>query len=59
MCEFNVIKENKIVFKEAVYAKADGNEVVVKDILGSLKKFGNSAIVEVDVTNTRLVLSTI
>jgi len=59
MCEFSVLLKAKMVFKDAVYAKADGNKVVVKDVLGDSKVFKNCKIVEVDVNSERLVLSLI
>jgi predicted RNA-binding protein len=57
MCEFKVILEGKIVFKDAVYARVDGDMVTVADIIGSSKKFEKCRIVEVDVNSTRLKLS--
>lgn len=57
MCEFSVVVEGRIVFKDAIYAKAEGSKVVVKDILGESKEFENSRIAEVDVNSVRLVLS--
>ena len=57
MCEFSVLLQDKMVFKDAVYAKADGNKVIVKDVLGDSKVFKNCKIVEVDVKSERLVLS--
>lgn len=57
MCEFNVVVEGRIVFKDAVYAKAEGGKVVVKDVLGESREFENSRITEVDVNSVRLVLS--
>jgi predicted RNA-binding protein len=59
MCEFTVILDGKAVFKDVVYAKAESNKVVVKDVLGQSRDFRNSKIVEVDVNSTRLVLSSI
>lgn len=59
MCEFKVILEEKIVFKDAVYAKAEGSVVIVRDILGDSKEFENCKIAEVNVNNVRLVLSPI
>jgi len=56
MCEFNVILEGKIVFKDVVYARMESNKVIVKDVLGEPKEFKNCKIVEVDVNSTRLVL---
>jgi len=57
MCEFAVVLDGKNVYKDAVYAKADGKNVFVKDVLGASKVFENCKIVEVDVGSERLVLS--
>jgi len=59
MCEFNVIVEEEVVFENAVYAKSNEGEVVVRNISGESSKFENYKIVEVDVNNLRLVLSQI
>jgi predicted RNA-binding protein len=59
MCEFNVILNGKIQFKDVIYSKVDGNSVTVKNIMGEAKQFDGCKIVEVDVPNTRLVLSAI
>lgn len=59
MCEFKVILEGNTVFKDAVYAKVDGANVIVKDILGDLEEFNNCRIIEVNVTAQRLILSRI
>jgi predicted RNA-binding protein len=59
MCEFKVLKKDKIVFKDAVYAKADGNKVTVRDVLGVSKVFEDCTIAEVDVNTERLILSPI
>ncbi len=57
MCEFNVILNGKVEFKDVIYVKVDADNVTVKNILGEGKEFKNCRIVEVDVPNTRLVLS--
>lgn len=57
MCEFSVLLQDKMVFKDAVYAKADGSRVIVKDVLGESRIFKNCRIVEVNVNAERLVLS--
>jgi predicted RNA-binding protein len=57
MCEFNVILNGKVEFRDVVYSKVNGGDVVVKNILGEAKEFKNCKIIEVDVPNTRLVLS--
>ncbi len=59
MCEFNVILNGKIQFKDVIYAKVEGSNVVVKNILGEAQEFKDCKITEVDVNSTRLVLSTI
>jgi predicted RNA-binding protein len=56
MCEFKVVKKGEVVFKDAVYAKIEGNNVTVRDVLGISKTFENSRIAEVDVGGERLLL---
>jgi len=56
MCEFKVLNKGEVVFKDAVYAKAEGNNVTVRDVLGVSKTFENSRIAEVDVGGERLLL---
>lgn len=57
MCEFNVILNGKIQFKDVIYTKVDGENVTVKNIMGEGKEFKGCKIVEIDVPNTRLVLT--
>jgi predicted RNA-binding protein len=40
-----------------IYSKVDGDNIVVKNIMGEAKEFKGYKIIEVDVPNTRLVLS--
>jgi len=56
MCEFNVIINGKIQFRDVIYAKVENDNVTVKNIMGEAKEFKGYKIVEVDVPNTRLVL---
>jgi len=56
MCEFNVILNGKTLFKDVVYAKVEGNNVTVRNVLGEAKPFQNCQIIEVDVNSARLVL---
>ncbi len=58
MCEFKVILNGKTLFKDVVYAKTDGGNVTVKNVLGEVKEFKNCRITEVDVNSARLVLTT-
>jgi predicted RNA-binding protein len=59
MCEFNVILDGKIQFKDVIYAKVEDANIVVKNILGEAKEFKSSKIIEVDVNSARLVLSAV
>jgi predicted RNA-binding protein len=57
MCEFKVFRKGEVVFKDAVYAKADGKNVTVRDVLGVSQVFENCTITEVDVSAERLILT--
>jgi len=57
MCEFKVLKKDEVVFRDAVYAKADGKNVTVRDVLGVSKIFEDCTIAEVDVNLERLILT--
>ena len=59
MCEFKVFLDGDVVFKDVIYVKMESNNVFVRDVLGESRKFKNCKIVEVDVSSTRLVLSSI
>ena len=56
MCEFNVIVDGKVQFRDVIYSKVDGENITVKNIMGEAREFKGYKIVEVDVPNTRLVL---
>ncbi len=56
MCEFKVMINGKTVFKDAVYAKSDGNRIIVKDILGDIKEFQNYKITELNINTKQLIL---
>jgi predicted RNA-binding protein len=57
MCEFNVIIDGKVQFRDVIYSKVDGEIITVRNIMGEAREFKGYRIVEVDVPNTRLVLS--
>jgi predicted RNA-binding protein len=59
MCEFNVILNGKTLFKDVVYAKTEGTNVTVKNVLGETKEFPNCKISEIDVNTTRLILTSL
>jgi len=56
MCELAVVKKNEVVFENAVYAKAKGRKITVRDVLGVTEVFDDCAIVEVDINKQRLLL---
>jgi predicted RNA-binding protein len=58
MCEFSVLLQDKMVFRDAVYAKVNGNKVTVRNVLGVSRSFEDCTIHEVDVQSERLVLQT-
>jgi predicted RNA-binding protein len=57
MCEFTVILNGKEVFKDVVYVKTQGNNIIVKDVLGESREFKSCKVTEIDVNATKLVLS--
>lgn len=57
MCEFNVIRNGEVLFKDVVYARINGDNVVAKNVLGEKKEFINCKIAEVNVNTTKLVLT--
>jgi len=59
MCEFKVTINGNTVFKDAVYAKSDGNMVIIKNILGDVKEFQNYKITELKVNTQHLIFSLI
>jgi len=59
MCEFNIILDGEILFKDVVYAKTEGNNITVKNVLGEAREFKNCKITEVNVNTTRLILTAV
>jgi predicted RNA-binding protein len=57
MCEFNVILNEETLFKDVVYAKNEGNNVIVKNVLGETREFKNCKIAEINVNTTKLFLT--
>jgi predicted RNA-binding protein len=47
------------MFKDVVYAKTQGDKVIVKNVLGETREFNNCKITEVNVNSTRLVLTAV
>ena len=59
MCEFNVLLDGQKVFSDVIYVKVDGTTVIVRNIIGGSKEYGNVKITEIDVTTARLVIETV
>ncbi len=59
MCEFKVFKKGEKVFDGAVYAKTDGENIMVRDVLGVSEVIKDCVIAEVDVGSERLILAPI
>jgi len=59
MCEFEVIIDGITDFRDVIYARAEDDKVIVRDILGESREYKNCRIREIDVNSTRLVLSAI
>lgn len=57
MCEFKVILDGKMVFEDAIYAKTEKSNVIIRDIIGESRVFENCRIIGVDVNSTELRLS--
>ena len=47
------------MFKDVVYAKNEGKNVIVKNVLGETREFKNCKITEVNVNTKKLVLTAI
>ena len=45
------------MFKDVVYAKNEGNNVIVKNVLGETREFKNCKISEINVNTTKLFLA--
>lgn len=56
MCEFRVILDGKQLMEEVIYAKIDGNNIILRDIIGDEKTVENTTILEVNVLNTQMTL---
>jgi len=57
VCEFKATLDGESVLDDVVYAKVEGDKVILRDVLGETKEFRNCKIIEVDVQLTRLILS--
>lgn len=56
MCEFRVFLEGEEVMGDVVYARDEGNRVLLRDVLGETKVIEGARILEVNVSTTRLLL---
>jgi|YelNatPaOPRAMG01_1025707.scaffolds.fasta_scaffold51274_2 predicted RNA-binding protein len=56
MCEFKVLIKNEEVYDDVVYAKLEGETIILKDVLGIRKTISSAIIEEVDVQSETLKL---
>ena len=56
MCEFRVILEGKQIMEEVIYARIEGDNIILRDIIGDEKTIENATILEVNVLDTRMTL---
>jgi predicted RNA-binding protein len=59
MCEFKVFLNGKNVAEDIIFARVEGTNVIIGDILGKSFIFKGVKIVKVDVITTRLELTQI
>lgn len=57
MCEFTVYLNGEKVLEDVIFAIADGNDIIVRDIVGTSRRLNNARISEVNVLTTKLILS--
>jgi predicted RNA-binding protein len=57
MCEYRVFLDGDVVFDEVIYARDYGNRVLLKNVVGEVRVLENCKIVEVNVKETKIVLS--
>ena len=57
MCELNAFIDGIKLFEDVVYAEDDGEKVLLKNILGEVRKEPNCRITKIDISSAILVLS--
>ena len=56
MCEFKVFLDGKQIMEDVIYAKIEGNKILLKDIIGDEISIENATIIEVNVPYTKMIL---
>lgn len=56
MCEFRVYLDGEKVMEDVIYARSEGDNVRLRDVVGEMAVFEGVKILEVDVTTTSLIL---
>lgn len=57
MCELKVFLDGDVVFRDVIYAKNDGNKIILKDVLGITKTLDDCQILEVNIGSESLILT--
>lgn len=56
MCEFKVYLNGEKIFQDVIYAKIEGKDLVLRDVIGEVQKVVNCRIVEIDVSSAKLAI---
>ncbi len=56
MCEFKVFLEDEEIMRDVIYAREEGNKVILRDVLGETRIVEGAKILEVDVSAVKLLL---
>lgn len=56
MCEFKVLLEGREIMRDVIYAQQEGDDVIIKDIIGEEMLVEKAKIIEVNVFSTKLIL---
>ncbi|MCD6479938.1 CooT family nickel-binding protein [Candidatus Bathyarchaeota archaeon] len=56
MCEFKVFLEDEEIMRDVIYAREEGDKVILRDVLGETRIVEGAKILEVDVSAVRLLL---
>jgi len=56
VCEFKILLDGKEVFQDVIYAKLEGDNLILRDVMGTARNIPNVRIVEVDVSSEKLIL---
>jgi len=56
VCEFKVFLEGNEIFRDVIYAKLEDNNLILRDVMRTVRNIPNVRIVQVDVSSEKLIL---